>query len=62
MRLAPAPKGVEVKEAEVEEAEVVEVEVEEVEVEEAEVVGGDPGKPRSDIIDSYDSDARAYGA
>jgi|GEM_PF-6677709 hypothetical protein len=52
MRLAPAPKGVEV-----EEAEVVEVEAEE-----AEVVGGDPGKPRSDIIDSYDSDARAYDA
>jgi hypothetical protein len=52
MRLAPAPKGVEV-----EEAEVVEVEAEE-----AEVVGGDPGKPRSDIIDACDSDARAYGA
>ncbi len=49
MRLAPALKG-----AEVEDAEVVDVEAEE-----AEVVGGDSGEPRSDIIDSYDSDSPA---
>jgi hypothetical protein len=42
-RLAPAPKGAEVEEAE------VEVEEAEVEVEEAEVVGGDPGRTRSNI-------------